>query len=313
MDLNNFISPVNGEKLILENDKLKGKSKKDFPVVKGIPRFVDSKNFASSFGVQWNKFRKTQLDSHTGTTITEDRLAEALDIPLEAVKGLKILEAGSGAGRFTEILLKYGAKVYSFDISNAVEANALNNKNNNLTLFQSSITAIPFNDNFFDIVICLGVMQHTENSKESLIELSRVVKNNGLISFDHYKRHLGHFFSMYLIYWFIIKNLPVNHQLKITNKLTKLFFPLHWYFRKRPIIQFVLRRISPISFYYGMFPLTKRQHYEFSLLDTHDKNTDHFKRHLSKKEMCKLLAEAKISVYEISNGGTGLLCLARNN
>lgn len=312
MDLDNFFSPETGEKLFIENNVLKGKSKKYFNIVNGIPRFVNAKNFASSFGIQWNTFHKTQLDSYTGTFITENRLREALDIPLESIKGLKILEAGSGAGRFTEVLLKYGAKVYSFDISNAVEANLLNNKHENLTLFQASITAIPFQENFFDIAICLGVMQHTENSRESLIELSRVVKQDGMISFDHYKKHIGHFFSMYLIYWLIIKNMPSRYQIKITNKLTKLFFPLHWFFRKRPFVQFILRRFSPISFYYGMFPLTKKQHYEFSLLDTHDKNTDHYKRHLSAKGMNKLLHSLKIKSYKIQNGGTGLLCIFRN-
>ena len=45
-----------------------------FPIVNNIPRFVSTENYANAFGRQWNKFRKTQLDSHTGTTISRDRL-----------------------------------------------------------------------------------------------------------------------------------------------------------------------------------------------------------------------------------------------
>ena len=64
--------------------------------------------------------------------MSEDRLRTALPVPLESIKGLKIIEAGSGAGRFTEVLLKHGAIVYSFDLSNAVSnfANNMPHKNN---------------------------------------------------------------------------------------------------------------------------------------------------------------------------------------
>ena len=59
--------------------------------------------------------------------MSEDKFRAALPMALESIKGLKIIEAGSGAGRFTEVLLKYGAIVYSFDLSNAVCANFANN------------------------------------------------------------------------------------------------------------------------------------------------------------------------------------------
>ena len=116
---------------------LKSFSTQKYTVIEDILRFVESESFASSFGLQWNTFKKAQLDSYTKTRISEDRVRTALQMPLESIKGLKIIEAGSGAGRFTEILLKYGAIVYSFDLSNAVSANYENNMpHENLTIFQ---------------------------------------------------------------------------------------------------------------------------------------------------------------------------------
>ena len=44
-----------------------------FPIINGIPRFVPVENYASSFGLQWNKFRTEQLDSVNGSTISKDR------------------------------------------------------------------------------------------------------------------------------------------------------------------------------------------------------------------------------------------------
>ncbi len=261
------------------------------PIINGIPRFVNSENYAAAFGLQWEIFSQTQFDSFTQNPISENRLEIALGQPLKTIKGLKILEAGSGAGRFTEVLLKYGAEVYSFDISNAVEANYKNNMpHQNLTLFQGDVMNIHLQDEFFDISLCLGILQHTPDSVQSIRELTRVLKKGGKLVIDHYKFHPGNYLSLYLFYWFFIKRLKPQNQLKVTDFLTKIFFPVHWYFKDNSLVQFLLRRISPIAFYYDIFDLTKQQHYEFSRLDTHDKNTDHYKRHLTERGLNKLMA-----------------------
>ena len=77
---------------------LKNFSTQKYTVIEDIPRFVESENFASPFGLQWNTFKKAQLDSYTKTSMSEDRVRTALQMPLESIKGLKIIEAGSGAG-----------------------------------------------------------------------------------------------------------------------------------------------------------------------------------------------------------------------
>ena len=78
---------------------------------------------------------------------------------------------GSGAGRFTNIILKYtDAIVYSVDSSSSVEVNFDNNKkyvNKRLFLFHSSLYQLPFELNQFDVVICFGVIQHTPNIRKN--------------------------------------------------------------------------------------------------------------------------------------------------
>ena len=186
MDYNNFISTSPGSKLVLKNASLESTNGDNIQIIDKIPRFTQDDGYNSAFGRQWKLYSKVQLDSQNGTSISENRVSIALGQSLDSIRGLKIIEAGSGAGRFTEILLKYGAKVYSFDLSEAVEANLKNNSGNpNLTIFQADIEKIPFEDNFFDISLCLGVMQHTRDTEESLSELTRVTKKNGMILFDH--------------------------------------------------------------------------------------------------------------------------------
>ena len=311
MDFKNFFSTKTKLPYKEFEDSLITEKNEEIHLINGIPRFVDDENYAAAFGLQWNIFSQTQFDSVTKQPISEKRLETALGQPLETIRGLKILEAGSGAGRFTEILLKYGAEVYSFDLSNAVEANYKNNiPHQNLTLFQGDILDIHFKDEFFDISLCLGVLQHTPDTIESIKELTRVLKKGGKLVIDHYKFHLGHYLSLYFFYWSCIKRLKPQNQLKVTEFLTKIFFPIHWYFKDRPSMQFLLRRISPISFYYGLFDLTKEQHYDFSRLDTHDKNTDHYKRHLTERGLVKVITKFKFEQYEVNHRGNGLECIA---
>lgn len=43
-----------------------------YRIYNGIPRFVPESNYADNFGMQWNYFRQTQLDSYSGHTISAD-------------------------------------------------------------------------------------------------------------------------------------------------------------------------------------------------------------------------------------------------
>ena len=49
-----------------------------FPIVRGVPRFVDQDAYTDSFSYEWQTFRRTQLDSQTGRTDTRDRLLHAV-------------------------------------------------------------------------------------------------------------------------------------------------------------------------------------------------------------------------------------------
>lgn len=311
MDLLNFTSPGSDTPLRASGAALLG-DRERYEIVRDIPRFVSSDNYARAFGLQWNLFKTTQFDSCTGTNVTEKRLEEALGRPLTALRGKKVLEAGCGSGRFTEILLKYGARVYSFDYSNAIDANYENNMPNaDLTLFQADIRHIPFHAGFFDFVICLGVLQHTPSTSQSVAELTRVLNVNGTILCDHYPMHPGLFTSLYIPYWLFIKSLPVDRQLRVTDALTRWFFPIHWRFRANGLAQILLRRISPISFFYGLWDLPKDVHYEWTRLDTHDRNTDHFKRHLTKGRFEHIFQKLGYSAVNVFRGGTGLVARAQ--
>ena len=95
-------------------------------IVSKIPRFANEVSYASLFGDQWKEYKKTQLDSYTGSPISASRLDRCLGNIKDELNGKLVLEAGCGAGRFTEVLLKKGAILVSSDLSSAVEVNVEN-------------------------------------------------------------------------------------------------------------------------------------------------------------------------------------------
>ncbi len=304
--------PINFNKVLEKDDKIISSTGDIYNIINKIPRFVEKSNYSDDFGFQWKKFYKTQLDSHTGLSITEDRLKRCLDKPLKDLNEKFILEAGSGAGRFTEILLKYGGIVHSFDYSMAVEANAKNNSDNDkLTLIQADIRNIPFEKKTYDYVICLGVLQHTPDPVESIKSLWDMLKPGGKLVIDHYKFSWKTFLPPPIgqalgLYRKIILNLPKSSRFKVVKKLVDFWFPLHWKFRKNYLITRLLRRLSPVIFHYEDLSLKdKEMYYEWSLLDTHDSTTDYF-RHMKNskqiKNILKSLGAKEIAINEAGNG-----------
>src|SRR5262245_22048348 len=136
-------TPTNDGGELRDGTVLCGACGSRYQVRKGVPRFVPDQGYAGSFGFQWNKFRRTQLDSYTKLPLSSDRLFHVTQWSRD-LTGQTVLEAGSGAGRFSEVLLRTGATLYSFDLSDAVEANFENNgRAPNLRLFQASIYDVP--------------------------------------------------------------------------------------------------------------------------------------------------------------------------
>jgi SAM-dependent methyltransferase len=256
-------APGTDEALEKKGVKLVSASGQSFPIVQDIPRFVGSDNYASDFGRQWNRFRVTQLDSHTGKPLTRDRLDRCFRGQLADVAGKRVLEAGSGAGRFTEVLLGCGANLDSFDYSNAVEANAVNNGAHPFTLVQADIRAMPFERGAYDYVVCLGVIQHTPDSEESIAKLWAMVKPGGALVIDHYRWSrtqlpppIGGARSMWRR---IFLTLPQDRRWPAVKRLVDTFFPLYWRYRDNKWARRALDRIAGINFYYPDLPLGSRE------------------------------------------------------
>jgi len=162
-----------------------------YPIVGGIPRFVGGEFYSGSFGFQWNRFARTQLDSANGRTESRDTFVQKTGWALADLKGTRVLDAGCGMGRFAEVCAEAGAEVHAIDLSVAVEAAARNLAGRqNVSVYQADIMNLPFAEGSFDRIYSLGVLHHTPDTRAAFERLLPLLKPGGIISIWVYTTEL---------------------------------------------------------------------------------------------------------------------------
>jgi 2-polyprenyl-3-methyl-5-hydroxy-6-metoxy-1,4-benzoquinol methylase len=242
-----------------------------YPIRSGIPRFVDDDRYASSFGYQWNRFRREQLDSANGTRLSHDRFFSETTWTREWMAGKWVLDAGCGAGRFLDVVARTGAEVVGLDLSRAIDAARDNlGRRERVHFVQASIYELPFRDGAFDGVYCIGVIQHTPDPLAAVRALPRVLKAGGRIAYTIYeKRRYTRLHSKYLIR-------PLTRRLRPAVLLAAIrgampiVFPLSEAAFRIPAAKRLLRAAIPVANYVDQRALTLKQRYAWAVMDTFD-------------------------------------------
>jgi SAM-dependent methyltransferase len=187
--LNLIVCPECRQDLTAAPDRLSCANGHRFPVVNGVPRFVqhelnaDQARTRDSFGYEW-----TRLYPQHGQTAHEFQAER--DIFLEYTRtvpsdfrGKLVLDAGCGNGRYAKLANDWGARVVAIDISAAVEAAATNAASRpDIAVVQADFFKLPLREGIFDIVYSVGVLHHTPDALGAFKALQRVVKPGGFLS-----------------------------------------------------------------------------------------------------------------------------------
>lgn len=242
-----------------------------YPIVRGIPRFVPADNYAESFGFQWNRFPRTQLDSSSGVPITRNRFFTSTNWTAEELRGKRVLDVGCGSGRFAEVALSAGARVVAVDYSSAVDACRANlGDNPNLDVVQADVYRLPFRAEAFDFVYCLGVLQHTPDVRKAFTSLLPPLKRGGKIAVDLYPKTWMNVF--WPKYWLrpLTKRMQRQRLFNLVEKMVPRLMPLSRTLGRVPRLGRRLRWLVPVANYEGIHPLNEKQLYEWAVLDTFD-------------------------------------------
>ena len=120
------------------------------------------------------------IDGQTGEQFWFKSKKDLINILMNKIgrKNLKILNIGSGTGVDLEIMNRFG-NIYIIDVNkkalDLIPSNLYSEKK------VCDATALPYPNDFFDIVCSFDVFEHIENDKKAVLEAHRVLKKNGLL------------------------------------------------------------------------------------------------------------------------------------
>lgn len=270
--------------------------------------YVDNRidDYSSNFGLQWNEFPKTQFDSHTGFPLTKERLLNSSGWSFNELKDKLIIELGSGAGRFTEILLSSQCYVVSIEMSSAIHANALNNKSNKIIYIKTSLNNLSFLNELFDYVLCYGVAQHTPNILKTYKDCFSLAKKGGKISIDHYEK----------LSYLTLKNLwrPLTKRInsEVLFKIIKFYIPIIFSidtFIKTKLpnpLRTLLRFLLPLPCvnYTNKknIPQERSKLIEWAIMDTFDVLGAKYDTPLTSDELADIAKKIRLNNFEVKKG-----------
>lgn len=247
---------------VIEGELICQCCRKEYCITRGVPRFVPTSAYATSFGYQWNWFRTVQLDSVNGTDESERTLEATTSWQEKDYRGSLVLDAGVGAGRFAEIVARKGGEVVGIDLSTAVDAAYLNvGEREKVHLVQADIFAMPFCEETFDLAYSVGVLHHTPDTRAAFHRVANMVKKGGGVAV-----YLYHGYGPYYRFSDLIRRVTTRLPLKVILILSAVAVPLYYVYRV-PLLGNVLRLVCPISMH---------RSWRWRWLDTFDWYTPHY-------------------------------------
>lgn len=248
-----------------------------YPVKNYIPRFSISTPYADSFGPQWRSFARSQLDTDRWSESTI-RFDSEIGWQQDELKGKTVVEFGSGAGRFIDIVSKRGARlVVGLDATDAVDAAQDNLADrDNVFFVQGDIFSSPIRNGCFDFGYSIGVLHHTPDPEKSFRMLTRAIKPAGSIGLSVYDINLYRrpnrnsvkvatldlLWSLNLWRCELFRSVTTRLPQKLFLGYCKTVVPLLHVLNKIPVLRY-LRYLLP-STCYRHLPVI------WSMVDTHD-------------------------------------------
>lgn len=246
-----------------------GACHKQYPIVRGVPRFVEGEQYADTFGRQWTRWSLTQHDSVNGTRIFHDRMERYTGWTPASMAGKVVVDAGCGPGGFIDIHHAHAKAVVGFDLSVAIDAAYTNHgKRPNVYLAQGDIFRPPVRPGVADRLYTFGVVQHTPDPEGAFRALVPLVRPGGEIAVWVYRKTLIPQ-PTYLLRLFT-RGMPEPRATRFIERYTPAALAVSGALGRVPVAGKYLRRLIPVADYRDRLHLSEEQQREWAIMDTHD-------------------------------------------
>lgn len=195
------IEEESGDHIIIGNLEC---GEKKFPILGGIPRFVDPEFYElseesdsdtdqtiQSFGAKWKgeEGAKAGKNPDHVTQMYEEQMMAMLGVDtMEELKalfkdGMTAIDIGCGVGWAEESFnFNPNCNYFGLDMSLSTEVAYENTKDmDNVCITQASVFDLPFPTEYFDIIFSNGVLHHTGDTRGAFDNLCEHLKPGGLI------------------------------------------------------------------------------------------------------------------------------------
>lgn len=275
----------------IESGELISPSGNRYPIVGGVPRFVRGEDYSASFGLQWTRFAKVQLDSATGASYSRRRFDRETGWTPDELRGQWVVDAGCGTGRFAEIAASYGADVIALDLSGAVDA-AHRNLGHlpNVHVVQADLRFLPVRSDAVSYLYSIGVLQHTPDASGAARTLVEFLSPGAHFAFTIY----GYkpWTKLYSKYWVrpLTTRVPPDRLLRAIERAMPLVFPVTSVLFALPGLGKVFQFVIPVANYVDHTDLPREVRYQEAIMDTFDMLAPAYDRPVSAREIIDVLA-----------------------
>jgi len=313
-----FVDPTTREPLRLEHESQSGdiiesgylvSSTNRYPIIRGVPRFVESINYSKSFGWQWKEWPRVQFEAENigkpmegHTRRMWERIVGYHECSLD-LAGQAIVDIGCGPGRFIDIARSRGAKVIGLDYSNAVEVAHENFIHDpDVCIIQANALQMPIKSGSVDGAYTIGVLHHTPDPEAGVKEAYRVLASGKWFSICVYGKG-GYYDFPTVQAWRRLFNL-LGQFMGHTPPLIYTYFTVYLF---RPIARLFPTLGKAIRL---VFPFVNLPDKNWSLLDTFDSITPSYQSAHESYEVFSWLKRSGFHEIEPTNWGfTSFSCV----
>lgn len=292
---------------------------KDLKNLSFLDLSIEKSNYSQSFFEEYKKFPKIQLDSFNKLSLNANRLFKNSRWLKKELINKKILEIGSGSGKFTEVLLNTKCNLITTDINDSILINYKNNYNKNFLnkvfFIKCDVNQIIFKDEIFDYIVLYGVLQNVSEQKNIIKDSIIKLKKGGKITIDVTKasRFGLHILNPKYFWRNLFKRISPNKTFSFVNYTVPKFIKIDTLLKKKfgffgRIISKILFPFPLINYYF--LPLSDEIKLKLSILDTFDALASKYDNPLTKKKLKKLINKIekelkmkfeKVDIFEKDN------------
>ncbi len=187
-----------------------------------------------------------------------------LPVRLEDLAGKAVLECGCGGGGHTQILARYAETVTAVDLNTSEIARTRCKDNGNVSFVEADLGTMELGRQF-DVVVCIGVIHHTDDPDRTFETLYRHCRPGGMVVIWTYSAEGNAMvrFGVEPVRKLLLSRLSRRALVLLSQAVTALLYP----------IVHTIYRIPGLSFlpYYQYFANFRRMSFHRNMLNVFDK------------------------------------------